>query len=381
LLGGLLFAVWVYPPAPALWQRLDFNGAPFEDFIGPYFEMAQALPGATTPVPGYQYPAFFALLLWPLAQLGPRGASHAWLALELAATAWLFVLPLWLAPARRYAELAAYGALAGTALPIVHNLYWGQVSVPLAAALLTALALGMGRRASRRGRLLEGTLIGCATAIKLTPALFALGAWMRGERRVAVIAGVTAVALVVLPALLVLGPADAWAFHVEVCERLSGLARRVVDVEQGRGSQDLGAASARWWGAWCGPLPAFVVGRAFGLALALGLLLRLREIHEPGLAFAHLVLLAPLCVAPTWPHGLAGLPAAAWFVWRAEGSGSVARGAAFVAGGLASLPVHALFANPESYARSGVLTVAVLVLAAGLLLKGEARGAEANGGA
>ena len=356
---GAAFVALVHPAPPDLWRRLDFNGAPFEDFIGPYFETARALPGAALPAPGYHYPALLALLLAPLARLGPAVASYAWLALELAATALVVALPLILCPPRSLRERLVYCAAAGLAHPLLHNLYWGQVSAPLAALLLLA-AWAAQRGWPKRA----GALIGAAAALKLTPGLFLLGPLVRRERRTVVWGAAVAAGLAVLPAMLALGPARAWSFHREVCERLAALARSAATPVGGRGSQDTTAVLLRWTGADAAALP-----RLAGVALAAALVWRLRRVRDSGLVFAHLALLAPLLVAPTWSHGLAALPAAAWFVWRAPAANRLCRGAAVCAAALTSLPVHALFESPEQHASAGVGGAAVLLLAAALALR------------
>lgn len=355
-----VFWVVAYPAPPALWGRLDFNAAPFEDFIGPYFETARAAPSAVEPAQGYHYPALLALLLAPLARLGPDVASYLWLALLALATLTLCALPLMYAPPRRSSELGVFVLLAALSHPLAHGLYWGQVSAPLAALMLVAVLLA-GRGRARLG----AALVGLGAALKLTPALFLLGPLARGERRVALFGAVVAALLLAAPALALMGFETFVEFHTTVLERLGALGARVAEVEGGRGSQDLAAACARWSGSDRG----FVVGRLAGLALAAALVVRLRYVRDAGLVYAHLALLAPLVIAPTWSHGLAALPAAAWFAWRAEGATSTSRTGALLALALTSMPVHALFAGPEAHARSGVGALAVLALALGLLTR------------
>ena len=70
----------------AAWRGLDFNGALFEDFLGPYWQTASALAaGQCTPADGYLYPAFGAWLLAPITALGDGAASLACAGLLLGA--------------------------------------------------------------------------------------------------------------------------------------------------------------------------------------------------------------------------------------------------------------------------------------------------------
>jgi hypothetical protein len=360
LVVASVFLACAYPAPPDLWGRLDFNEAPFEDFIGPYFETARTAPSATQPAQGYHYPALLALLLAPLARLGPEVASYVWLALLVLATCVVITAPLVHAPPRRSVELGVFVALAALSHPLVHDLYWGQISTPLAALLLVAVLL-TGRGRARLG----AALVGLCTALKLTPVLFLLGPLARGERRTALFGAAVAAFLITVPALVWMGPDTFVAFHATVLERLVALGARVGEVEGGRGSQDLAAACARWLGGGHG----FVIGRLVGLALAAALVVRSSQVRDAGLVYAHLALLAPLVVAPTWSHGLAALPAAAWFVWRDGGATRASRTCAVAALALTSMPVHALFAGPEAHARSGVGALAVVALALALLAR------------
>jgi hypothetical protein len=358
---ALVFLVAVYPPPPELWARLDFNAAPFEDFIGPYFAMARALPGADVPVAGYHYPAFFALLLAPLAALGPLAASWGWLLLEVLATALLVALPLRYAPASGRGELVGYGLLAGLSHPLAHNLYWGQVSTPIALALLVAVFA--------RRRAVEDVWIAAAAAVKLVPALFWLAPLAAGDSRRVVRGAALAAAFVAVPAVLLMGPRDAWTFHAEVVERLLALGAAVVDPEAGRGSQDLGAAFGRWAQALGADGRAgFVVGRLVGVLLAALLVWRAAREDVAGVRFAALSSLAPLLVAPIWSHGLVFVPAAAWFVWRDAAGRPVVRGLALLAAIAASSLVHAPMPDAAAHARAGFGAAAVLLLSGAVLL-------------
>ena len=236
---------------------------------------------------------------------------------------------------------------------------------------LTALLLLAARAAQRGHGAQSGALIGAAAALKLTPAVFLLGPLARGERRTLVWGTAVALALVALPALAIQGPERALSFHSEVVERLAALARTAATADGGRGSQDVGSVVLRWFGPVAAPL-----GRISGLALAALLVVRMRGVRDAGLGFAHLALAVPLCIAPTWSHGLAALPAAAWFVWCDPSGSRWSRGAALGAVLLVSLPLHALFTTPEAHAVAGLGGAATLLLTGALLL----RRADAHGG-
>ena len=75
--------------------------------------------------------------------------------------------------------------------PIRTTLGYGQVNTVLMALVVADLLpdrpqdVVLGRPDGLRGRLPQGTLIGLAAAIKLTPALFVVFAYLAGRKRVA----------------------------------------------------------------------------------------------------------------------------------------------------------------------------------------------------
>ena len=76
--------------------------------------------------------------------------------------------------------------------PIRTTLGYGQVNTLLMALVVADL---LPDRAGERRRIPQGTLIGLAAAIKLTPALFVVFAFLVGRRRVAWTAMISFVAL------------------------------------------------------------------------------------------------------------------------------------------------------------------------------------------
>lgn len=349
----------------AAWAGLDFNGALFEDFLGPYWQTASALAGGqSTPAEGYLYPAFGAWLLAPITALGDGAASWACAGLMLAAAALLLSSLFILRPPRGTLEAAAVGAACLLAHPLVHGAYWGQAALPVAALTLAAFA------AWSRGRTMTGgALVGVAAAIKLTPLVFLALPALRAEKgesgkALGWIAGSFLLCAAILP-LITMGPAGFMDFHLEAARQLQALAREASTAVGGRGSQDPGALLTRAAGDG-----AFWVGKALGLTAA-ALLLHGARAELKGatprwdLVFVLLASVPWLLVTPTWPHGLIWVVVA----WRAGWDGGLlGRGLVITSLLLGSLPLLRWTDDPVLYARLGIpAAAAALAVAAALL--------------
>lgn len=168
----------------------------------------------------FTYPPFAALASVVVAPFGRWSVQVAWSLTTAGATAavvWLSCRAA-LDRAGRWWP-AALGALTAGALmthPLVEHVFFGQVNVFLVlACLLDCLAV--------RPRWPRGALVGVATAVKLTPALYVVHLWLSGRRRPAVTAGL--VALVCTALAWVLLPADSlgyWMRELWRTERIAG---------------------------------------------------------------------------------------------------------------------------------------------------------------
>ncbi len=368
--GAALLAVFValgWRGFDAAWAGLDFNAALFEDFLGPYWQTADALAaGQCAPAKGYLYPAFGAWLLAPITALGDAAASWACAGLMLGAAALLLASLFTLRPPRGPQEAAAVGIGALLAHPLVHGAYWGQAALPVAALTLAAFATW-----SRGRTVTGGLLLGVAAAIKLTPLIFlALPALHRGRGRggapVLWALGAFLVCAGLLP-LVAMGPAGFMEFHLEAARQLQALASETSTAIGGRGSQDPGAVLARAAGDG-----AFWVGKMVGLAVAALLLHGARaelkgEAPRWDLAFVLLAAIPWLVVTPTWPHGLIWVVVA----WRAGwDSGALGRGLVLASFLLGSLPLLRWTDDPVEHARLGIpAAAAALAVAAALLAR------------
>lgn len=342
---------------------IDFNRGALEDFMGPYYTTAGNVLAGDGPARGFYYSPFFALLLAPLGSLEPGPASWIWLAIEFLATAALVLLPLALVRPRTSRGLAAYLCAAGLSFPLVHNLHWGQVSVPLTAAMLAALvAWQRGRRRT------SSWVLAVPVAIKFYPALVLAHFVLREEWRH--VARTLAIAVLLGAALptVVLGPAETWEFY-----RAVGAGLREA---QGGGwgdapsKQHAPAVLARLLGVEGRGAYAALQGLSY--AAALGALVLARRVgREPGAAgaptaWAVLLCAFPLVLSPCWPHYFAWLPFAQLCV--ASRGGAATRAVVALSAVLASAPFFRWQGSPADYGNAGWLLLAnVLVLCAAAL--------------
>lgn len=166
------------------------TGRPVYDWLTP---TPQLLP--------FTYPPIAAIFSVPLALLPTQAAGWLWTGTQFAVLAGVVGLafrPL-LERLGRYAPVGV-GAIAGLLLwmlPLRSTLSFGQVNIVI-VGLVAADYL------TRRPRWPRGLLVGIATAVKLTPAVFIVHMWLAGRRREALTAagaaaGLTLGAFAVLP--------------------------------------------------------------------------------------------------------------------------------------------------------------------------------------
>jgi alpha-1,2-mannosyltransferase len=166
----------------------------------------------------FTYPPVSAVLAVPLALIPWLAAQWIWEILQVALLG--LVTAIAFRPAvQRFgaaAPIALGGAVAAMAwlLPIRDGIRFGQVDIML-------LALCLVDCTARRTKWPHGALIGLATAVKLTPAVFVPYLWLTGRRREAGVAMATSVGLTLLVALLLPGDSiDYWTSALFNSDRL-----------------------------------------------------------------------------------------------------------------------------------------------------------------
>jgi hypothetical protein len=171
--------------------------------------------GLDTPFP-YIYPLFLAFVLLPLAALPYGAAVVAWFAASVAALGAILVESAFtrIADGRRQgSDLAIAATILITFNVIQNNLLNGQVNFFVVLCCVLAVASAgppegghyVGRASPGRRELVAGAWLGAAIALKLMPVLLVVYFLVRRRFRAVLVAGVTALALALAPALLMGG--------------------------------------------------------------------------------------------------------------------------------------------------------------------------------
>jgi alpha-1,2-mannosyltransferase len=219
VVAALYYVIW----SVVQWVTLTPAALRF-DFVN-YFGGAQAAAhgtdiyadfkqswGTQSWVVAYIYPPFFALLLAPLTSLGLVAAARIWLLVVHAAFLVALALILRIHPelsrsGRRLFLLASF-----TFMPVYLNLKFQQVATVWLLLLTAALWAVLRRRAG-----LAGIFIAAAASLKVSP-IFLIPLFARlGRWRVALVGGVTLVAVTVVSMLAAPG---SWQFFTVVLPRI-----------------------------------------------------------------------------------------------------------------------------------------------------------------
>jgi alpha-1,2-mannosyltransferase len=271
-------------------------------------------------VVAYIYPPFFALLLAPLTSLGLLAAARIWLLVVHAAFVVVLALILRLHPelsrsSRRLFLLAAF-----TFMPVYLNLKFQQVATVWLLLITASLWAALRRRAG-----LSGVFIAAAASLKVTP-IFLIPLFARlGRWRVALLGGLTLVAVTVVSMLAAPG---SWQFFTVVLPRIGlGTANWDNGSIDGLVSRIVELSPALFGGATATVAKATIVTAA---VLVIGVTLWIvRDTGEPAwtlrLGVAALVTALLIVSSVTWQHHLVTLllplaTAAAWITVRRPGA-------------------------------------------------------------
>lgn len=189
--AGLYFAAQAFGAGIA--DQVYAAGPDFVGYTPPpaWAEAAAALGHADAAIPPYLYPPLWVALAAPLTSLPPQGFFDAMLAANVAALAFAILLALRLAPAiAPPLHAAVLAVLLTTSLAAALALELNQPQM-IVAALVTASI----ERYRARAAIASGVLLALAAAIKLSPALLALGFLATGDRRALLAFALTAAAL------------------------------------------------------------------------------------------------------------------------------------------------------------------------------------------
>jgi len=221
---------------------IDHGDLLFADFVHHYYPTVTDGLRHGAPAGGFFYPAGFAALLAPLALVGAGAAKVLWGVLQLACLVYAGTTLVSAAVTRRPLLALVGTALTMTSVPILHNLKWGQVSLPILAAVGGACV-----QYARGRRNVPAALLAIAAGIKGYPLAF-LGTYV-ARRDVSFVARAAAacfITLVVWPAI-VMGPAHALFFQRVSTNAVMGAADGVL---KDFNSQYAPAVLGRYQGGW-----------------------------------------------------------------------------------------------------------------------------------
>ena len=365
-------AVW--GDVPALVAALDHCKELYCDFTRQYYPTGRDVLTTGQPSNGYFYSSFFALLLAPFGQVEVGTAVVLWSLVQLLSIG-LLLLPAIDFYRESPRAFALYVVLLALAMPLLHNLKWGQVSTLVTGCAFAALFL------YRRGHVAAAAVVlGLAVAVKYYVAVVAFVFLLRRDWRfLLILAAAVALFWLVLPTI-VLGPEGNWQFYVTVRERVAHA--MTTWLPEDINAQYLPSVVGRWLGTAAGRgLWRWLGYGLFALnLLAVARLVIRRAPRAIEWAFALLFLGLPLAVETSWPHYFVYLPFAQTLVALEAGlfSGKVGArppvvwlSAALLLASiiLASMPFFQLVGRWQDYSQYGVLFVAnaCLLIAAHVL--------------
>jgi len=286
----------------------------FCDFANHYYPQGRRIIAAPIPVPGFYYPAPFALLMAAFAIRPYNAALTLWITMELAFIGGMYLVPQVHLFSRTNSATLVYSLLFATSLPLLHNFVWGQVSV--LASLLAIVAL----LAYQKNRpYLSASVLAVAVSVKLYPAIFALYFLIKRDKQTLVAFAAITLALMFLLPAAVLGMdgvttyyrvldvlLDRLAHFSAVSPYSNNLANATSILMTGRLAPD-------------GILYQLLHFTGFILAgcgaILLGLLVRARVKHETYWAAALLFTMIPLVVGTAWVHYFVYMPLVQTFVF------------------------------------------------------------------
>jgi hypothetical protein len=370
VVGALAYYVWHWGSIEHFMQTVDHCGIVFCDFTNHYYPMGAQVWSDPTPVRGYFYSPFFAVLLSGPASLPLPAAQWLWGGLQVLLALALYALPAADLLRGSRSGLLLYTLLLATSLPLLHNFKWGQVSVLLTVGILAALLLAERGRSGG-----AAALLAFVAAIKFYPAIFALPALLRRDWSFVLLFSLLLGGLLALLPVLLLGVEPTLAFYTQLRAMIEQFEQEIPPVDVNSqyvahvvprllaGSVDTGSAL----------YAALKVG-GYGVALLhaalLALLVWRGATQQVYWACALLFTALPFVVATSWPHYFVYLPLVQVFLflrvlhdtWPPWARAVLLAGLLLPSAVLASAPFFNAVGDWETYGRQGYLFVANALL-------------------
>lgn len=349
---------------------MDFNDLFMQDFVRHYYPMSRQILQVPTPVSGYYYTSFFALLLVPIGALTLPSAMVVWGAIQFTCMAALCIIPARGILGLRPLGMVLYAGLCTTSYPILNNIKWGQVSI-----LITVCVVAAFFSYKRNKRVLAGILLAFAAAIKFYPAFFIVYFMLKRDARACVAFVLAALAFYLVFPATMLGFSNWLEFEKAISTAISNSewVSRAVD------SQYIVHVALRWFVIVSGQNAGDAIAQiltvvGYGIALscfAMVWFLQRRELCEKhGLPMVVIFLSLPFVIRTSWPHYFVYLPLcqiAVFSYYAASLSNSGLWGKALIALPVLSMVFSSiflfnLFPNWNIYNSYGMLFLANLLL-------------------
>jgi glycosyl transferase family 87 len=314
----LLLAIALYYAArwrsvDAFVVAMDHCGQLFCDFVRYYYPMSQQIRTSAGPIEGYLYPPLLAILLAPIGAQPLQVALWAWGVCQVLLGIGLCVLPSRaLFSASRNGRLV-YAFVFATAVPVLNNFKWGQVSVLVTLAVVAALSVCEERAPW------GAALLALAIAIKSYCAIFVVYFLLKRDWRfVAWTAAFLMVGLGLIP-VLVMGRPQTVEFYEALGALFAGaqpwtLADPNTQFFANVVGRLLGLSAERMGAVYPALRAAGVAVVALNVAVLARIVARRVE-HRNWWALTLLFLSLPFVVNTSWPHYFVYLPFAQAFLF------------------------------------------------------------------
>lgn len=312
MLLGLLALRIKWPTWRDFVIAIDHGDLCFADFVHHYYPTVAESLRHGAPAGGFFYPAGFAAMIAPLGLLSLKGAIAAWsVVLGASFGVLVFVLIRAAAPGRSWLSALA-SLIAVTSVPVLHDVKWGQVSLPILAAAGLAFVF------YERRPLVAAALLGVAAGIKGYPLVFVGWFLLRGDLRFVLRAAIACVVTLVVLPVLVMGPSHALFFQRVSTGAVMGAADGVL---RDFNSQYAPAVLARYEGGWdaaaadvraMGELGSFAALAAIGALVIVAARSTAKTIaaHREMIGLVLLASSVPFWLRTSWSHYFVHLPVA-----------------------------------------------------------------------
>ncbi|MBL8090494.1 MAG: DUF2029 domain-containing protein [Anaerolineales bacterium] len=287
---------------------IDHNKNFLQDFIAHYYPMGKQILQSPTPVSGYFYTSFFALLLIPISVQTLPVAMIVWITIQIACLIIFGIVSarglLKLSPL----SLVIYFALLITSFPVLHNFKWGQVSLLIMVCVLSAFLLY-----KKDKKILAAILLGIATSIKLYPAYFAIYFILKRDIRASISFGLSAFMFYFFLPATTIGLSNWLQFEKATNEAITSTGWIARDVN----SQYITHVGSRWFeiifnrpASESTTQALVIIGYILALScIALVWLLQKNDSPENlTLSLITLFLIPPFILKTSWPHYFIYLP-------------------------------------------------------------------------